>query len=168
MVFMTVVLVFLMITALWYLLFHLNVIRINPYDRHVPIVVFLLGSILIGGTIALFVGRHIILPIKRITGAFDELSAGNFSVRVPETEKISEIRELAQRFNSMTYDLSHIETLRNDFAANVSHEFKTPIAAIEGYATLLQDKTFPGKSTTAMWKRSLTTHAGLRSFQAVY
>lgn len=140
MVFITVASVFLIITALWYLLFHLDVVRINPYDRHVPIVVSLLGSVLIGGTIALFVGKHIILPIKKITDAFEELSSGNFSVRVPETEKISEIRELAQRFNSMTYDLSHIETLRNDFVANVSHEFKTPIASIEGYATLLQDK----------------------------
>lgn len=38
---------------------------------------------------------------------------------------------------------SHIETLRSDFVANVSHEFKTPIAAIEGYATLLQNHALP-------------------------
>jgi len=37
----------------------------------------------------------------------------------------------------MVYDLSHVETLRNDFVVNISHEFKTPLAAIEGYATLL-------------------------------
>lgn len=46
---------------------------------------------------------------------------------------------MAESFNTMTYDLSHMETLRSDFVANVSHEFKTPIAAIEGYATLLQN-----------------------------
>lgn len=46
---------------------------------------------------------------------------------------------MAQGFNAMAYDLSHIETLRSDFVANVSHEFKTPIASIEGYATLLQN-----------------------------
>lgn len=50
---------------------------------------------------------------------------------------------MAQRFNAMVYDLSHIETLRSNFVANVPHEFKTPIAAIEGYATLLQNHALP-------------------------
>lgn len=52
-----------------------------------------------------------------------------------------EIRELIRSFNIMTKELSHIETFRNDFVANVSHEFKTPLAVIEGYVTLLQDET---------------------------
>lgn len=64
---------------------------------------------------------------------------GYFSVKVSENQHIDEIREMSERFNAMTFDLSHIETLRNDFVVNVSHEFKTPIAAIEGYATLLQN-----------------------------
>lgn len=94
---------------------------------------------LLGTSVALFVGKLIIHPIQNISSAFDELSRGNFGVKVPENERIEEIREMAQHFNSMTYDLAHIETLRTDFVANVSHEFKTPIASIEGYAALLQD-----------------------------
>ena len=39
----------------------------------------------------------------------------------------------------MVQELGSIEALRNDFAANISHEFRTPLAAIEGYTTLLQD-----------------------------
>ena len=100
---------------------------------------FLLGSILLGTIIALFVGRLMIRPIQNISNAFDELSKGNFSVKIPTNERIAQIREMACHFNAMTYDLSHMETLRSDFVANVSHEFKTPIAAIEGYATLLQN-----------------------------
>ena len=84
-----------------------------------------------------------IQPIQTMRDAFDELSKGNFSVRIPTDQKLVEIREMAQHFNATAYDLSHIETLRNDFVANVSHEFKTPIAAIEGYATLLQTPKLP-------------------------
>ena len=138
-VFATVFLVFLIVSGVWLLLFEANVISNSPLDRHIPIFVFCAGSILLGAIIALFVGKLIIRPIQNISNAFDELANGNFSVSVPEDEKIAEIREMAQRFNAMTYDLSHIETLRSDFVVNVSHEFKTPIAAIEGYATLLQN-----------------------------
>ena len=138
-IFTTVFIVFIIVSGIWLLLFELDVLSANPLDRHIPIVVFCLGSILLGVIVALFVGRLIIRPVQNISNAFDELSNGNFAVRVPEDEKIAEIREMAQRFNAMVFDLSHVETLRNDFVVNVSHEFKTPIAAIEGYATLLQN-----------------------------
>lgn len=138
-IFATIFAVFVLITIVWFMLFQFNLIQIDLRDRHNPIVVLLLGSILLGTIIALFVGRLMIRPIQNISNAFDELSKGNFSVKIPTDEKIAEIREMAQHFNAMTHDLSHMETLRSDFVANVSHEFKTPIAAIEGYATLLQN-----------------------------
>lgn len=138
-IFVTIVAVFALITLLWYSLFALDLVQLDPRAIHAPIVVFLLGSLLLGTVIALYVGRLMIRPIQNISNAFDELSKGNFHVKVPSEEKISEIREMAQHFNAMTHDLSHMETLRSDFVANVSHEFKTPIAAIEGYATLLQN-----------------------------
>lgn len=138
-VFATIFIVFIFITLLWLALFELNVIQIDLRERHIPIVILALGSILLGVVIALYVGKLIVRPVQNISNAFNELSKGNFDVKVPEDEKIMEIREMAKQFNAMTYDLSHIETLRSDFVANVSHEFKTPIASIEGYATLLQD-----------------------------
>lgn len=138
-VFMTILAVFFVVTAVWFLLFEFNIIEANPHERKIPVLLLLFGSFLLGGAVALYVGKTIIKPIKKIGDAFHEVSEGNFSVRVPEDEKIDEIREMARQFNAMTYDLSHIETLRTDFVANVSHEFKTPISSIEGYATLLQN-----------------------------
>lgn len=142
-VFATIFLVFTLITLVWFGLFELNLIYVDPRTRHIPIIVFALGSVLLGAVIALYVGQIIIRPIQNIGKAFEELSKGNFQVRVSEDEKVMEIREMAERFNTMVYDLSHIETLRTDFVANVSHEFKTPIAAIEGYAMLLQNQNLP-------------------------
>lgn len=138
-VFSTVVAVFLIIAFIWLLLFEMNIIEADPHTRRIPIAMFLISSLLLGTVVSLFVGKLIIRPVQNISNAFDELSKGNFDVKVSENERIEEIREIAQHFNSMTYDLSHIETLRNDFVANVSHEFKTPIASIEGYAALLQN-----------------------------
>lgn len=138
-VFATVVVAFTIVSVVWYLLFELGVFSVNPLDRHIPVVAFCVGSLLLGVIVALAVGKLIIYPIQNISNAFEELAKGNFEVKVSEQAKVAEIRDMAKRFNAMTYDLSHVETLRTDFVANVSHEFKTPIAAIEGYATLLQN-----------------------------
>ena len=140
-IFATIFCVFILITLLWFVLYRLGVAGTDPRVRHFPLLVFALGSILLGSVIALFVGKRMIRPIQNFSNAFDEISKGNFSIKVPEDEPIMEIKEMAQRFNAMVYDFSHVETLRSDFVANVSHEFKTPIAAIEGYAMLLQNRS---------------------------
>lgn len=142
-IFATIFGIFLFITLLWFILFRFGVADIDPRFKQIPILFFALGSVLLGTVIAMFVGKRIIRPLQNFSKAFDELSKGNFHIKVSEDEAIMEIREMAQRFNAMVYDLSHIETLRSDFVANVSHEFKTPIAAIEGYATLLQNHGLP-------------------------
>ena len=142
-VFATIFVMFTAITLGWYVLFRWGTLSVDPFGRHVPILLLALVSLLLGTVIALYVGRLIVRPVQNISEAFDELSAGNFDVKVPENESLREIRDMAQHFNAMTHDLSHIETLRSDFVANVSHEFKTPIAAIEGYATLLQNHSLP-------------------------
>ncbi|MCD7945295.1 MAG: HAMP domain-containing histidine kinase [Clostridiales bacterium] len=139
-VFGTILVGALLLLLHWYLLYRFQVVSITPADLHLPFLVLIPISIFIGTSITLLVGRFIIRPVNSISQAFDRLSQGDFSVRVPADSKVSEIREISEHFNAMVYDLSHIETLRTDFVVNVSHEFKTPIAAIEGYATLLQDK----------------------------
>lgn len=137
-VFLTVAVAFLIIVTAWWALYSLNVIQVDPHGKKIPVFFLLAGSVLIGGAVAIYVGKVIIRPVQKIGRAFNELSEGNFAVKVSEDEPIAEIREIAKQFNAMTYDLSHIETLGTDFVANVSHEFKTPISSIEGYAALLQ------------------------------
>lgn len=121
------------------ILYKLGYIDIHPLDRHIPLLFFACGSVLLGSVTAICVGKLIINPVRGIGEAFEELSRGNFSVKVSENQPIAEMRDIARQFNRMTYDLSHMEELSNDFITNVSHEFKTPISAIEGYATLLQN-----------------------------
>ncbi len=134
-IFSTIMGVFILVLILCYM----EIIPMKPVDNHMPVLMFFLGSMVIGGMVTLFVGRLMIRPIQKISNAFVGLSKGDFSVSVPTNETIEEIRDMAVNFNAMVYDLSRIETLQSDFVVNVSHEFKTPLAAIEGYATLLQN-----------------------------
>ncbi len=52
---------------------------------------------------------------------------------------IEELEELSHSFNKMTQELSGIETLRSDFVNTFSHEFKTPIVSVRGFAKLLKE-----------------------------
>lgn len=122
-----------------YFLFQMG--YLNQHDKNplTPVIFLLFMSVMIGTSISLFVAKKILKPITRFSKATDEVAKGNFNIRMTETGHIEEIRDLTRKFNMMVHELSSIETLRNDFVVNVSHEFKTPIAAIEGYAMLLQD-----------------------------
>lgn len=84
-------------------------------------------------------GKRILRPVMNIKNAAKAVTEGNFDTRLPETSHIVEIREITHSFNKMVKELGNTEMLREDFIANVSHEFKTPLTAIEGYAALMQE-----------------------------
>ena len=77
-------------------------------------------------------------PITRLSRAMRRVGAGDFSIQLETGSRIREIRDTYDNFNLMTRELGATEIVQTDFVSNVSHEFKTPINAIEGYATLLQ------------------------------
>ena len=78
---------------------------------------------------------------RRITEAAQKIIAGDFSTRIPPVSSFGmddSFVEIADCFNRMAKELSSVETLRTDFISNVSHEMKTPLAAMQNYGTLLQ------------------------------
>ena len=105
-----------------------------------PLLAMLIISIIIGTIISLTAGKKLVAPLANLSIATQRVAKGDFSVRIDEFHRMAEMRHLARNFNNMVQELNSIETLRNDFVANVSHEFKTPLSAIEGYASLLRDK----------------------------
>lgn len=94
--------------------------------------------IVFGSFMTVFVSNRVTKPIRELNNATNLVARGNFKVRVAET-KDREYNQLIRNFNRMAEELSGIETLRGDFISNVSHEFKTPLASIQGFAKLLQD-----------------------------
>ena len=87
----------------------------------------------------IFITRFLSLPITTLKEAMKDVADGHFEVNLDTDKGFTEIREISESFDAMTKELRATEIVQTDFISNVSHEFKTPINAIEGYATLLQD-----------------------------
>ena len=113
-----------------------NVGNISPY-----LMLFLIAaSAMVLGTLITIAGSGLFLrPIRSLEDAMEKVSKGDFSVRL-EGDNVTQIGKLMNNFNKMTHDLSQIETFTNEFIGNVSHEFKTPLSVIQGYAMLLQNE----------------------------
>ena len=90
--------------------------------------------------IGLIRDRSFIHPMKKLSEAARKIAKGDFSVRIAPLRKDAKknyVDVLFDDFNTMTEELASIETLKNDFIANVSHEIKTPLSVIQSYTTAL-------------------------------
>lgn len=104
----------------------------------------MVGAVMLGGSllslvVAFSVNRMVIQPMRLIFDALEQVGKGNFDICVSPTDDAEEIGVLADTVNRMIQSLRNVETMRDDFIANVSHELKTPLASIQGCAALLQD-----------------------------
>lgn len=120
-----------------------------PGDRieRLPLFLFSLVSIGIGTVMSMLFSTKPLKPLREIMEATDKIANGDYSVRLhlkgPEEFKI-----LSDKFNHMAEELSSVEMLRNDFVSNFSHEFKTPIVSIRGFAKALKWETLSSEEQT--------------------
>ena len=83
-------------------------------------------------------------PIKRIHEGLDKIMKGQFNTKIEKLDSLENVNgfnEIIEDINNMSHELQSVETLRNDFISNVSHELKTPLSIIQNYSVLLQDDT---------------------------
>lgn len=101
---------------------------------------------LIAVSMVVIIRMTFIHPLQRNIAAMKELANGNFAVRVEHAEHgytPREMVEFEQSFNKAAKELGSTEILRKDFINNFSHEFKTPIVSISGFADLLLEEQLP-------------------------
>ena len=105
------------------------------------IVLLAIVTLFLGMFISMFIFRYALNPITELSRAVEKVAGGDYTVTLDFPGRKGEIYDLITNFNHMVQELNSTETLHSDFISNVSHEFKTPLATISGYATLLQDDT---------------------------
>lgn len=97
--------------------------------------------VIVGFLFSLLISRLALIPINKLMNKINDLANGDFASRYSDDDafnKIPAFRELTKAFNKLAFELQNTEMLRHDFINNFSHEFKTPIASITGFAKLLK------------------------------
>jgi signal transduction histidine kinase len=103
-------------------------------------------ALIISLVIAIFLARSIYRPLATVTKAAQQISTGDYSQRIkPDGPK--EIKELADSFNRMTEDVEQAQLRLRHFVADVSHELRSPLTSIQGFAQALLDGTASDDAT---------------------
>ena len=113
-------------------------------DRVLLKIIPVTAGVLILSGIALFLFvRSALRPLRKMRDASESIAEGNFDLRVDEDRGGRELREVSRAFNTMTKKLQGIEAGRREFVSNVSHELRSPITSIRGFAEGMADGVIP-------------------------
>ena len=96
-------------------------------------------SLVIGSLLSVLLTNRSSQVTQNINRSINKVAAGDYSVLVPKIGDNGDIDRLIDNFNKMVKELNSVAVLRKDFITTFSHEFKTPIVSIKGYAELLRE-----------------------------
>ena len=89
---------------------------------------------------AMLFSRWFTRPVQQLSSGAKEIAAGNYDIQLPVVHH-DEIGQLAEDFNHMAAEVKRSAQLEKDILANVSHDLRTPLTLIKGYAETVRDLT---------------------------
>jgi two-component system, OmpR family, sensor kinase len=113
---------------------------------------FLLSSLMVVGLgviVATTLGRRLTKPIRDAEAAAHRLAAGELSTRLPDTGGTDELADLARSVNTMASSLERSKAVEQQFLMSVSHDLRTPLTSIRGYAEAITDGVAPDPARAA-------------------
>ncbi len=117
---------------------------IEKLPRHSSTYILLFFSLIVGVVLSVIFRNYFLAPLHQAYTALDKVADGDFNVNVPE-KGIRAVRRVSRSVNVMAKELENVEMMRSDFVNNFSHEFKTPIISISGFAKMLKNSELSPK-----------------------
>lgn len=144
-VFLTLFLTVAVASGLMLLANHYNLfsLRENLFSTERVLLNTAIWSLLLGSIFSFLLGRLLLQPVNGIINAMNSLAGGRFGTRLKFNsflKKHPAAVEISESFNHMAMELENTQMLRSDFINNFSHEFKTPIVSIAGFADLILEE----------------------------
>lgn len=143
-IFVTLAVALVLVATTAYLLVEFGVIfNFGEMTRDIGALVWIIAgaSLILGWTISFFTSKLTLRPVNHCINEINKLAVGNLDAKIhfsfPYTSMPAFV-EVEESFNKMVKELRNVELLRSDFINNFSHEFKTPIVSIAGFAKLLR------------------------------
>ncbi|MDD4851081.1 MAG: HAMP domain-containing sensor histidine kinase [Gemmiger sp.] len=99
-----------------------------------------LGLLVLNLLLAMLFSQWFTKPIQKLSAGAREIAEGNYDVQISAPRR-DELGLLAQEFNHMASEVKHSAQLEQDILANVSHDLRTPLTLIKGYAETIRDIT---------------------------
>ncbi len=121
-------------------------IEYSPLDIFLILVIALVVDLVISFILTVILLRNNQKNTEQIVNALDKLANGEFDINIELKRAATPVKRMADRLNDIAKELDSVSILKQDYIRDFSHEFKTPISAIQGYAELLlKDKTLSEK-----------------------
>lgn len=147
-VFLILLVILLLFSAGTLILQHSGLSEYVDNTSALPFIFCALASIAIGSSVTPLILRIPLGPVNRLINGMARLAHGHYDERI-DLGNITLMKELSNSFNTLAGELQNTEMLRTDFINNFSHEFKTPIVSIRGFARLLQKRDLPEEQRRA-------------------
>ena len=137
-VFLIKILLFLSILLL---IFKAKIFEGNFFSNNLllTVICFIVSLLIVSMGITVITNKIMVKPIAATTEVINNVAQGNFDVEIDTSNFRGEIKNMADDINIMIGELRSMEVMREDFVSNISHEFKAPLSAIQGYVTLISN-----------------------------
>lgn len=119
----------------------------EEHIQQVPLHMIAISCLIIGTVLSTIFSRLPLKPFYKMIDATNKIADGDYSVRL-NLKGFSELERFSNSFNHMAEELGSVEMLRTDFINNFSHEFKTPIVSIRGFAKMLKKENLSEEEKT--------------------